>query len=131
MAAPAREQALGLASRVAEKKWRSKKGNAKVADRLEEHMEEGLACLAFRESHRRRIRTTNNGPERLDQEIKRRAHAGGEDLLPQPRVLLALGEGACGRAVGGVGNGQALLGHGRAKREQRRKEREEVALMER
>ena len=35
----------------------------------EEHIEECLACLAFPESHRRRIRTTN-GLERLNQEIK-------------------------------------------------------------
>ena len=69
-AAPAREQALGIASSMA-KKWRSEKGNAKVADHIEEHIEECLACLAFPESHRRRIRTTN-GPERLNQEIKRR-----------------------------------------------------------
>ena len=38
---------------------------------MEEHIEECLTCLAFPESHRRRIRTTN-GLERLNQEIKRR-----------------------------------------------------------
>jgi putative transposase len=38
---------------------------------LEEHVEECLACLAFLESHWRRIRTTN-GLERLNQEMKRR-----------------------------------------------------------
>ncbi len=37
----------------------------------EEHLEECLTCLAFPESHRRRIRTTN-GLERLNQEVKRR-----------------------------------------------------------
>jgi transposase-like protein len=42
-----------------------------VADHLEEHVEECLSCLAFPESHRKRIRTTN-GLERLNQEIKRR-----------------------------------------------------------
>jgi len=42
-----------------------------VSDHLEEHIEECLTCLAFPESHRRRIRTTN-GLERLNQEIKRR-----------------------------------------------------------
>jgi transposase-like protein len=52
--ATAREQALGIASRVAEK-WRSEKGNAKVAEHIEEHVEECLACLAFPEGHRRRI----------------------------------------------------------------------------
>jgi putative transposase len=68
-AAPDRKQALTIASSVAEK-WR-KKGNEKVACHIEEHIEECLTCLAFPESHRRRIRTTN-GLERLNQEIKRR-----------------------------------------------------------
>ena len=68
-AAPAREQALRIASSAAEK-WRER-GYAKVAEHIEEHLEECLACLAFPESHRRRIRTTN-GQERLNQEIKRR-----------------------------------------------------------
>jgi putative transposase len=68
-AAPNREQALRIASSVAQK-WRGK-GNEKVADHIEEHIEECLTCLAFPESHRRRIRTTN-GLERLNQEIKRR-----------------------------------------------------------
>jgi transposase-like protein len=68
-AAPAREQALGITSSVAQK-WREK-GYAEVAEHLEEHIEECLTCLAFPESHRRRIRTTN-GLERLNQEIKRR-----------------------------------------------------------
>lgn len=68
-AAPAREQALGIASAVADR-WRSK-GHEKVACHLEENIEECLACLSFPESHRRRIRTTN-GLERLNQEIKRR-----------------------------------------------------------
>jgi putative transposase len=64
-----RRSALGLASSVAHK-WH-KKGYARVAEHLEEHLEECLTCLAFPESHRRRIRTTN-GLERLNQEIKRR-----------------------------------------------------------
>jgi len=68
-AATGREQALGLASPVAEK-WREK-GNEKVACHIEEHIEECLACLAFPESHRRRIRTTNS-LERFSQELKRR-----------------------------------------------------------
>ncbi len=68
-AAPTREQALGITSSVA-RKWREK-GYAKVAEHLEERIEECLSCLAFPESHRRRIRTTN-GLERLNQEIKRR-----------------------------------------------------------
>jgi putative transposase len=62
-AAPDREQALGIASSVAEK-WRSEKGAAKVAEHIEEHIEECLTCLAFPEGHRQRIRTTN-GLERF------------------------------------------------------------------
>ncbi len=68
-AATSREQALGMASSVADR-WREK-GNEKVAEHVEEHVEECLTCLEFPESHRRRIRTTN-GLERLNQEIKRR-----------------------------------------------------------
>ena len=68
-AAPAREQALQIASSVSEK-WREK-GNEKVACHVEEHIEGCLACLAFPESHHRHIRTTN-GLERFNQELKRR-----------------------------------------------------------
>jgi putative transposase len=68
-AAPDRRSALELASSVAEK-WRGK-GHEKIACHLEEHIEECLACLAFPESHRRRIRTTNS-LERFNQELKRR-----------------------------------------------------------
>ena len=62
-AAPDRKQALQVAASIAEK-WRQRKGNEKVAEHLEDHIEECLSCLAFPESHRRRIRTTN-GLERL------------------------------------------------------------------
>ena len=68
-ATPERRFALGLASSAAEK-WRAK-GYPKVAEHIEEHIEECLTCLSFPESHRRRIRTTN-GLERFNQEIKRR-----------------------------------------------------------
>jgi putative transposase len=67
--ATSREQALGSASAVADR-WRGK-GHEKVAEHLEEHIEECLSCLSFPESHRRRIRTTN-GLERFNQELKRR-----------------------------------------------------------
>ncbi len=68
-ASPTRETALEAVSLVGEK-WR-RKGHPKVGEHLEEYAEECLSCLAFPESHRRRIRTTN-GLERLNQEIKRR-----------------------------------------------------------
>jgi transposase-like protein len=67
-AAPSREVALRLASELADCWHRS---HPKVAEHIEEHIEECLSCLAFPDSHRRRIRTTN-GLERLNQEIKRR-----------------------------------------------------------
>jgi transposase-like protein len=67
-AAPSREVAMRLASELATRWCGSHPG---VAEHLEEHIEECLSCLAFPESHRRRIRTTN-GLERLNQEIKRR-----------------------------------------------------------
>jgi len=73
-AAPDRRSALELASSVANK-WRQK-GYEKVACHLEERIEDSLSCLAFPESHRQRVRTTN-GLERLSQEIKRRTNAGG------------------------------------------------------
>jgi putative transposase len=56
-AASERDQAIGIGTSMA-KKWRGK-GIEKVADHLEEHIEECLSCLAFPESHRKRIRTTN------------------------------------------------------------------------
>jgi putative transposase len=69
-AAPDRKRALQIASSAADE-WRKKKGNEKVAEHIEEYIEECLNCLAFPESHRRRIRTTNS-LERFNQEIKRR-----------------------------------------------------------
>jgi transposase-like protein len=56
--------ALRLASELADR-WRGSYPN--VAD----HIEMCLTRLAFPEPHRRRIRTTN-GPERFNQELKRR-----------------------------------------------------------
>jgi putative transposase len=84
-AAPDRKQALTIASSSAEG-WRQK-GNEKVAEHLEEHIEECLSCLAFPESHRRRIRTTN-GLERLNQEIKRRTRV--VRIFPNEKSCLRL-----------------------------------------
>ena len=83
-AAPDRKQARRIASSVADK-WRKKKSNEKVAEHLEEHIEECLSCLAFPESHRRRIRTTN-GLERLNQEIRRRSRV--VRIFPNERSCL-------------------------------------------
>lgn len=49
-----------------------KKSHPKVAQNIDEHIEECLAVFAFPPEHRVRIRTTN-GLERLNQEIKRRS----------------------------------------------------------
>ena len=65
----------------------AQKGNEKVAEHLEEHIEECLICLAFPESHRRRIRTTN-GLE-TSQPGDKATHEGGKDL-PQPGACLRL-----------------------------------------
>jgi len=69
-AAPTKEAALSLAWELADR-WRG--SHPEVAEHIEEHIEECLACLSFPESHRRRIRTTN-GLERFNQEIKRRTN---------------------------------------------------------
>jgi len=105
-------------------------GPPKVAEHLEEYIEECLSCLAFPESHRRRIRTTN-GLERLNQEIKRRTRA----------VRIFPNRGACLRLVTALAIEQSeewLTGKRyldmRELKEQRRQEEqktEEVALMER
>lgn len=69
-AASNRDTAITLAGQTATK-W-DKEGYPKVAEELEEHIEECLACLTFPRSHRKRIRSTN-GSERLNQEIRRRS----------------------------------------------------------
>jgi putative transposase len=67
-AAPASEATLHFASEMANR-WRG--SHLKVAEHLEEHVEECLSCLALPEGHRWHVRTAN-GPERLNQEIKGR-----------------------------------------------------------
>jgi len=83
-AAPSREVALRLASELAVR-WRE--SHPKIAEHLEEQIEECLTCLAFPESHRRRIRTTN-GLERLNQEIKRRTRV--VRIFPNKEACLRL-----------------------------------------
>ena len=72
-------------------KWREK-GNEKAAERIEEHVEECLTCLAFPEAHRRRIRTTNS-LERLNQEIKRRTRV--VRIFPNREACLRLVGALC------------------------------------
>jgi putative transposase len=67
-AAPTRTQALAVARRLATQ-WRT--SHPRVAEALEEELEDCLSCLAFPVEHQPRIRTTN-GMERLSQELKRR-----------------------------------------------------------
>jgi putative transposase len=82
--APTRELALRAAEELADR-WRAT--HPKVAEHIEEHIEECLACLSFPESHRRRIRTTN-GLERFNQEIKRRTRV--VRIFPNRRACLRL-----------------------------------------
>ena len=126
-AAPDRERALGIASSVAEK-WR-RKGYSKVAEHLEEHIEECLTCLAFPESHRRRIRTTN-GLERLNQEIKRRSRV--VRIFPNRESCLRLVTALAVEASEEWVTGRRYLDM-RELKEHRSEEREaeEVALVER
>jgi transposase-like protein len=57
------------AARTCAQSWQ--KTHPQVAAKLEEEIEDCLACYAFPAAHRPRIRTTN-GLERLNQELKRR-----------------------------------------------------------
>jgi transposase-like protein len=52
-----------------------------------DHIEVCLTCLAFPEPQRRHIRTTN-GPERFDQELKRRTRVGR--IFPNREACLRL-----------------------------------------
>ncbi len=127
-AATSVERALELVSSVAEK-WRGK-GNEKVAEYLEEHVEECLACLAFPESHRKRIRTTN-GQERLNQEIKRRTKV--VRIFPNRESCLRLVTALCVEQSEEWVTGRRYLDMGELD-EQRREEREqaeEAMLVER
>lgn len=62
------EQAQTMAGTVADR-WRPTQ--ARLAEQLDEELEDCLACLAFPRQHQKRIRTTN-GLERVSQELKRR-----------------------------------------------------------
>ena len=136
-AATSRETALGTASSVAEK-WREK-GSPKVGEHLEEHVEECLSCLAFPESHRRRIRTTN-GLERLNQEIKRRTRV--VRIFPNPQACLRLVTALCVEQSEEWVTGRRYLDMGELAEQQLRREdeqpreaqqqrRQRVMLMER
>ncbi len=126
-AAPDRRSALGLASSAAER-WRQK-GYKKVAEHLEEHIEECLTCLAFPESHRRRIRTTN-GLERFNQEVKRRTRV--VRIFPNREACLRLVTALAVEQSEEWTTGRRYLDM-RELEEHRRQERETkgVAIMER
>jgi hypothetical protein len=84
-----------VASELAHK-WRGR-GHEKISEHLEEHIEECLTCLAFPESHQRRIRTTN-GLERLNQEIKRRTRV--VRIFPNRDACLRLVTALCVEHLG-------------------------------
>jgi putative transposase len=114
-----RDTALRLASELADR-WRE--SHPKVAEHLEEHVEECLSCLAFPESHRRRIRTTN-GQERLNQEIKRRTRV--VRIFPNRQACLRLVTALCVEQSEEWETGRRYLDMGELE-EQRREQREVV-----
>ena len=63
-----------------------------VAEWLETALEDGLACFAFPEPHRRRICSTN-GLERFNQELKRRTRV--VRIFPNPAACLRLVTALC------------------------------------
>ena len=79
-AAQARSQARACADR-----WR--RSHPVLAARLEEEIEECLACYEVPAAHRARLRTTN-GLERLNQELKRRTRV--VRIFPNRAALLRL-----------------------------------------
>ena len=100
-----------------------------VAEHLEEHIEECLSCLAFPESHRKRIRTTN-GLERFNQELKRRTRV--VRIFPNREACLRLVTALVVEQSEEWVTGRRYLDM-RELEEQRRQEKqgtEEVALME-
>jgi putative transposase len=118
-AATSRDTALRLASELADR-WRE--SHPKVAEHLEEHVEECLSCLAFPESHRRRIRTTN-GQERLNQEIKRRTRV--VRIFPNRQACLRLVTALCVEQSEEWETGRRYLDMAELE-EQRREQREVV-----
>ncbi len=128
-AAASRESALFLAEELADR-WRP--SHPKVAEHLEEHVEECLSCLAFPESHRRRIRTTN-GLERLNQEIKRRTRV--VRIFPNGEACLRLVTALAVEQSEEWETGRRYLDmrelEEQRRGEEEREEAEEVALMKR
>jgi transposase-like protein len=127
-AAASRESVLSLAEELADR-WRP--SHPKVAEHLEEHVEECLSCLAFPESHRRRIRTTN-GQERLNQEIKRRTRV--VRIFPNPEACLRLVTALAVEQSEEWVTGRRYLDMEELEEQRREEEREEaegVALMKR
>lgn len=88
-AAPTLEWALDAAKGVVER-WSAT--HPAVAQWIEEGIEDTLACYAFPEAHRRRIRTTN-ALERFNQELKRRTRV--VRIFPNPAACLRLVSALC------------------------------------
>jgi len=68
------------------------RSHPKLAEWLETALEDGLACFAFPEAHRRRIRSTN-GLERFNQELKRRTRV--VRIFPNTEACLRLVSALC------------------------------------
>ena len=108
-AAPSREVAMRLACELAAQ-WRQSHPGVAEHSKSTSRMPL-LPGLSRKPSeahpHHKRPRASQPG----DKE----AYAGGEDL-PQPRGVPTTGYGFGGRAIGGMGDGQTLPGHARARR---------------
>jgi putative transposase len=129
-ACPTRQTALEVAGELADR-WR--KSHPQVAEHIEEHIEECLACLCFPASHRKRIRTTN-GLERFNQEIKRRTRV--VRIFPNREACLRLVTALCVEQSEEWVTGRRYLDMGelaeqRREDEERREEAERVMLMKR
>lgn len=83
------EKAHERAREVAEK-WKG--SHPKVAEHIDEYIEECFAVYAFPESHRARIRSTN-GLERFNEEIKRRSRV--VRIFPSTQACLRLVTALC------------------------------------
>jgi len=88
-AAPTKDWALAAASGVVER-WSA--SHPAVARWIEDGIEDTLACFAFPEPHRRRIRSTN-GLERFNEELKRRTRV--VRIFPNAAACLRLVTALC------------------------------------
>lgn len=120
--APTLVDARRLAAELAEQ-WRST--HPRVAQLIDEHIEECFACYAFPPAHRQRIRSTN-GWERLMQEIKRRTRV--IRIFPNREACLRLVTALCAEQSDEWISGMCYLDLGELRRWQQERAGEAVTL---